>query len=86
MEWQNADDDEQPRVQPGCEPSQACGEGRAVFITDRGQPQHVLLSIEEYQRLIGGRRIVDLLAMPAAETIAFDPPKAAIITRPVDFD
>jgi prevent-host-death family protein len=57
-----------------------------VFITDRGQPQHVLLSIEEYQRLIGGRRIVDLLAMPAAETIAFDPPKAAIITRPVDFD
>lgn len=57
-----------------------------VFITDRGQPQHVLLSIEEYQRLIGGRRIVDLLSMPAAETIAFDPPKAAIITRPVDFD
>jgi prevent-host-death family protein len=57
-----------------------------VFITDRGQPQHVLLSIEEYQRLIGGRRIVDLLAMPVAETIAFDPPKAGIITRPVDFD
>ena len=43
-----------------------------VFITDRGQPQHVLLSIEEYQRLIGGRRIVDLLAMPAAETIGLD--------------
>lgn len=57
-----------------------------VFITDRGEPQHVLLSIEDYQRLVGGRRIVDLLAMPEPETIDFDPPKAAIVTRPADFD
>ncbi len=57
-----------------------------VFITDRGQPQHVLLSIEDYQRLVGGRRIVDVLAMCEPETIAFDPPKAAIMTRPADFD
>lgn len=56
-----------------------------VFITDRGQPQHVLLSIEEYRRLIGGRRITDVLAMPGAGAIAFDPPKAVIATRPVDF-
>ncbi len=57
-----------------------------VFITDRGEPQHVLLSIEEYRLLVGGRRIVDVLAMPAAEAIDFDPPKAAIATRPADFD
>lgn len=57
-----------------------------VFITDRGQPQHVLLSIEDYQRLVGGRRIVDVLAMPELETIDFDPPKAVIVTRPADFD
>lgn len=57
-----------------------------VFITDRGRPQHVLLSIEDYQRLVGGRCIVDVLAMSESETIAFDPPKAAIVTRPADFD
>ncbi|MGL5445904.1 MAG: type II toxin-antitoxin system Phd/YefM family antitoxin [Rhabdaerophilum sp.] len=57
-----------------------------VFITDRGQPQHVLLSIQEYQRLGGGRRIVDVLAMPVPETIEFDPPKAVIVTNAVDFD
>ena len=33
-----------------------------VFITDRGKPAHVLLSIEEYQRLTGGPgSIIDLL-------------------------
>ncbi|MCA3185926.1 MAG: type II toxin-antitoxin system prevent-host-death family antitoxin [Cupriavidus sp.] len=57
-----------------------------VFITDRGQPQHVLLSIEEYQRLVGGRRIVDVLAMSEPETIDFDPPKATSVTRPADID
>jgi prevent-host-death family protein len=36
-----------------------------VFITDRGRPAHVLLSIAEYQRITGQRRtIADLLAMP----------------------
>ncbi|MCZ8272681.1 MAG: type II toxin-antitoxin system prevent-host-death family antitoxin [Microcystis sp. LE19-4.1E] len=57
-----------------------------VFITDRGQPQHVLLSIEDYQRLVGGRRIVEAIAMPASEAIEFDPPKAVIVTNAIDFD
>jgi prevent-host-death family protein len=26
-----------------------------VFITDRGRPAHVLLTIEDYQRLAGGK-------------------------------
>ncbi len=47
-----------------------------VIITDRGKPAHVLLSIEEYQRLIGdSKNIVDLLAMPNAEDTYFEPPK-----------
>jgi hypothetical protein len=33
-----------------------------VFITDRGKPAHVLLSIEDYQRITGGhRKIADAL-------------------------
>lgn len=47
-----------------------------VFITDRGRPAHVLLSIEEYQRLTGNLpSIVNLLAMPNADDIDFEPPK-----------
>jgi prevent-host-death family protein len=35
-----------------------------VFITDRGRPAHVLLSIEEYRRLSGLQRsLVDQLGM-----------------------
>jgi len=41
-----------------------------VFITDRGTPAHVLLSIEEYHRLLGGPcSIADLLAFPGAEDV-----------------
>lgn len=36
-----------------------------VFITDRGRPTHVLMSVETYRRLSGQTEtIVDLLAMP----------------------
>ena len=47
-----------------------------VFITDRGRPSHVLLTAEEYQRITrGDKSIVDLLAMPAAADIHFEPPR-----------
>jgi prevent-host-death family protein len=47
-----------------------------VFITDRGRPSHVLLTVEEYQKLTAGQKsIADLLAMPAAAAIEFDPPR-----------
>lgn len=57
-----------------------------VIITDRGRPAHVLLSIEEYQRLTGNvRSIVDLLAMPNADDIEFDPPKlSGELFKPAD--
>ena len=36
-----------------------------LFVTDRGRPTHVLLSIEAYRRLTGETdTIVDLLSMP----------------------
>ena len=45
-----------------------------VFITDRGRPAHVLLTIEEYQKIVDKHEsIVDLLAMPNADEIEFDP-------------
>ena len=56
-----------------------------VFITDRGQPCHVLLSIDDYRRLTGARRsIVDALTMPGEEVIEFEAPRANIVSRPVD--
>jgi prevent-host-death family protein len=57
-----------------------------VFITDRGKPAHVLLSIQEYQRITGvHRNIVDALAMPGIADIEFDPPRINIKVRPADF-
>jgi len=47
-----------------------------VFITNRGRPSHVLLTTEEYQRITGGQKnIADLLAMPEAGDIEFEPPR-----------
>jgi prevent-host-death family protein len=57
-----------------------------VFITDRGKPAHVLLSIEEYQRITAKRRsIVDALAMPGLSDIEFDPPRSRELPRAADF-
>ena len=57
-----------------------------VFITDRGKPAHVLLSIQEYQRLSGQRRnILDAISMPGLASIEFDPPKLQISAQPADF-
>jgi prevent-host-death family protein len=47
-----------------------------VFITDRGRPSHVLLTVEEYERIAGkGKSIADLLAMSQAGKIDFEPPR-----------
>ena len=57
-----------------------------VFITDRGRPAHVLLTIEEYQRITGGQRsIVELLAMPVVAEIDFEDPRLrGELYRPAD--
>jgi prevent-host-death family protein len=58
-----------------------------VFITDRGRPAHVLLSIKEYQQITNKREsILDLLAMPEAAEIEFEPPRLGDeFPRPVDW-
>lgn len=56
-----------------------------VFITDRGKPAHVLLSIEAYRRLTGHQEsILDLLADPEAADVAFEPDCVDRLTRPAD--
>ncbi|MBO6899695.1 MAG: type II toxin-antitoxin system Phd/YefM family antitoxin [Shimia sp.] len=56
-----------------------------VFITDRGKPAHVLLSIEAYRRLIGHQAsIIELLSDPEAADVAFEPDRLGCLTRPAD--
>ena len=59
----------------------------AVFITDRGRPAYVLLSIEEYQRMTKDKpNIVELLAMPDDEEIDFEAPRLTTnFFHPTDF-
>lgn len=57
-----------------------------VFITDRGRPAHVLLSIEDYRRLAGGgRSLAEALAQKEGGDFDFDPPKLSDISRPAEF-
>lgn len=57
-----------------------------VFITDRGKPTHVLMTIEQYRLLTGASAsIIDLLALPdGVEAIGFEAPRANISTTPAD--
>lgn len=58
-----------------------------VFITDRGRPAHVLLSIDEYQRLTGtGRTLLDAVAQWDGGDFDFEPLKLSDISRPADLD
>ncbi|AOR81213.1 type II toxin-antitoxin system Phd/YefM family antitoxin [Novosphingobium resinovorum] len=57
-----------------------------VFITNRGKPTQVLLSIEEYQRITGQRRsIVAALSMPGLSDIEVEFPRSREVPRPADF-
>jgi prevent-host-death family protein len=47
-----------------------------VFITDRGRPAHVLLTIEDFQRLTGGNMsLAEALAQSGDANFDFDPPR-----------
>ena len=56
-----------------------------VFITDRGRPAHVLMSIEAYRRLVGVLKIADLLAMPEVADIELDLRPLPDHARPAGF-
>jgi len=56
-----------------------------VVITDRGVPSHVLLTIEQFDRMTAsasGRSVVD--ALRADDDLEFDPPRVEVPARPVD--
>lgn len=58
-----------------------------VFITDRGRPAHVLLTIEEYRRLAGANvSLAAALAQPGDNDFDFDPPRLERLAKDVDFD
>ena len=47
-----------------------------VFITDRGKPALVVLSVDEYQKITKRREnILDMLAMPGVGDFDFEPPR-----------
>lgn len=56
-----------------------------VFITVRGKPAHVLLSIEDYRKLVGGQMtLVEALAQHDVPDFEFEPPRAKELFRPAD--
>jgi PHD/YefM family antitoxin component YafN of YafNO toxin-antitoxin module len=57
-----------------------------VFITDRGHPSHVLLTIGDYQKITDKKEsIVELLAMPETDAIDFEPPRLdSVLYKPAD--
>lgn len=58
-----------------------------VFITDRGQPSHVLLSIMEYRKLAGkGLSLAEAVGDPESADYEFDPPRMSdrMGFKPVD--
>ncbi len=56
-----------------------------VFITDRGRPAHVLLSIKAYQQLAGSRqKIADLLALPGIEDLELEIPRMRDLPCPAE--
>ncbi len=71
--------------QKASEAKRAANQG-PVLITVRGQPAHVLISYNEYQRLTQQKRnIAEALSLPSVADIAFDPPRITLEPKPVDF-
>lgn len=60
-------------------------EKETVIITDRGEPSHVLLSIDEYRRLTGhGQTLVEALQMSEEDYVEVDFPRLDLRLREVD--
>ena len=56
-----------------------------VFVTDRGQPSHVLLSYDDYRQITSQpTNIVDALSMKGLSLIDFETEKASPSIKPVD--
>lgn len=59
-----------------------------VYITDRGEPSHVMLSYDEHQRLTADRpSVVKLLGQPSGiEGVKFTVPISIDAATPAEFD
>lgn len=71
------------------EPSRAKKAANAgpVFITDRGQPAHVLLSIDDYNRLTGGTiTLLQAVAQTGTVDFPFEPARTGDIFKPAEFE
>jgi prevent-host-death family protein len=56
-----------------------------VFITDRGRPAHVLLTIEDYRRLAGGSMsLAEAFAQAGDADFEFTPPRLGSVVKSVD--
>lgn len=70
--------------QHASEAKKAANDG-PVFITDRGRPAHVLLSIEDYRKLASARTtLLEALAQGDVADFDFEPPRAEGLYRPAD--
>ncbi len=57
-----------------------------VFITDRGEASHVLLSIDQYQKLTSKpRSLAEALEQKGAPDFEFDPPRMGTVSRDIDW-
>ncbi|WP_298967854.1 type II toxin-antitoxin system Phd/YefM family antitoxin [uncultured Methylobacterium sp.] len=66
--------------------AQKAAEHGPVFITRRGEPVQVLLSIGAYRRLTGERRnLVEALAMPGLTDLDLEIPRPRGSPRQADF-
>ncbi len=58
-----------------------------VFITDRGEPSHVLLTIDDFRRLAkDAPGAIESLSMDADDDIDFEPPRSRELPRPAELD
>ena len=56
-----------------------------VFITDRGRPAHVLMTIEDFNKIAAKQpNIVDLLTMAKGPDIDFEPARVGRIHKAAD--
>jgi prevent-host-death family protein len=56
-----------------------------VFITDRGEPSHVLLSIDEYRKLTGKTTsLAEAMAQYDVAEADFEAPRVGGLYRPAD--
>jgi prevent-host-death family protein len=58
-----------------------------VFITDRGKPAHVLLSIAAYEQLVEKpKSLAEVLRQKEGPDFDFEPPRMTMSVRPAEFD